>query len=79
MRIYMHYIPLNSHIYIDINIYELHFYIILLRNSEVGEFLRPEKQKNKTLQPHTAQEWFLIAVPVTDHHCRGMQKRKVER
>lgn len=39
------------------------------------EFLKAEKQKKQTLQPQMAQ--ILITVTVTDHHCWGMQKRKL--
>lgn len=52
----VHCMPLNSHIHI--NVYELHFYIFLLRGSEVGWLLslKPacvsfSKQKNKRSKP----------------------------
>lgn len=71
--------------------YELYFYIILLYYSKVDQlfffflntrrcdfFFFSENQKNETVQPRTTQEWFLITVTVTDHHCRGMQKEEMK-
>lgn len=82
--IYVHYIPLISHIHI--NVYELHFLCISVTQwsrlasfieTSMCEFFKAEKQKKQTLKPHMAQKWFLITVTVTDH-CWGMQKRKDE-